>query len=146
MPQRAKITINSQHDYITLKLPVGNFTTSFGGAKASGQLVGMKNAFETLDNYVQTNSKTRSIGEVMNDLTNPELMDKLVPDWDKPKVVIIDVGNSVKFTNQLFAKKYPSKYEVVEVKPKYASLKVPSTRTQSGYEVIGFPKHELEVV
>ena len=60
--------LNVQHSYITLKLPTGNFTTSFGGAKVSGQLVKMKGAFEALDSYVRNASKTKSFGEAMNDL------------------------------------------------------------------------------
>jgi hypothetical protein len=34
-----------------LKLPAGNFTNSYGGAKCSGQLVTMKGAFDALDKY-----------------------------------------------------------------------------------------------
>ena len=68
--------LNIQRNYITLKLPVGNFTTSFGGAKASGQLVQMKGAFEALDKYVQTKSKTSNVGDAMNDLLDPKLLTK----------------------------------------------------------------------
>lgn len=142
---RAKISINSQHDFITLKLPTGNFTTSYGGAKVSGQLVQMKGAFEALDNYVQTEMKVSNAGKAMQDLMNPDLLDRLVPDWDKPKIVDINVGNMVKFTNDLFAKKYPNSYEVVEVKPKYAYIKVPIRRGE-GTETVGFEKHHLEIV
>ena len=55
--------LNIQHNYITLKLPTGNFTTSYGGAKASGQLAKMPGAFQALDKYVQTAGKTKSFGE-----------------------------------------------------------------------------------
>jgi len=77
--------LNVQHNYITLKLPTGNFTTSYGGAKCSGQLVKMKGAFEALDKYVQTAAKTKSYGDAMNDLLNPcpEVMKHQVIDQDK---------------------------------------------------------------
>ena len=78
--------LNIQHSYITLKLPTGNFTTSYSGAKASGQLAKMPGAFQALDRYVQTAGKTKSFGEAMNDLLDPALLDKLVPGWDKPIV------------------------------------------------------------
>lgn len=54
--------LNVQHDWISLKLPVGTFTTSRRGSKVSGQLVTMKGAFEALDKYVQVTSKTKTVG------------------------------------------------------------------------------------
>jgi hypothetical protein len=51
--------INVQRSYITLKLPTGNFTNSYGGAKCSGQLVTMKGAFDALDKYVQITCKNK---------------------------------------------------------------------------------------
>ena len=93
--------LNIQHNYITLKLPTGNFTTSFGGAKVSGQLVKIKGAFQALDKYVQTTSKTKSVGDAMNDLLNPTLLNKLVPGWDKPVVAEIFVaGDKVVFKSE----------------------------------------------
>jgi hypothetical protein len=45
-----------------------------GGAKCSGQLVTMKGAFDALDKYVQITCKTKTVGEAMNDLLNPALL------------------------------------------------------------------------
>ena len=115
--------LNIQQNYITLKLPTGNFTTSFGGSKVSGQLVKMKGAFEALDKYVQTTSKTKSYGEAMNDLLNPSLLNKLVPGWDKPVVAeVFTVGDKVTFKDGLFAKKYPGTYNVSLIKGKYTYI------------------------
>ena len=115
--------LNIQKNYITLKLPTGNFTTSFGGAKVSGQLVKMKGAFQALDNYVQTASKTKSFGEAMNDLLNPTLLNKLVPGWDKPVVAeLFTVGDKVSFKDSLFSKKYPGTYDVRLQKGKYTYI------------------------
>jgi hypothetical protein len=43
----------------------------------------MKGAFDALDKYVQITCKTKTVGEAMNDLLNPALLNKLVPGWDK---------------------------------------------------------------
>jgi predicted ATP-dependent Lon-type protease len=136
--------LNVQHNYITLKLPTGNFTTSYVGAKCSGQLVKMKGAFEALDKYVQTASKTKSYGEAMNDLTNPTLLNKLVPGWDKPVIADTFVtGDLVSFTDGMFVKKYPGKFEVTSVKGKYTYIKVINKRTGLT-ENVGFASTELK--
>lgn len=117
--------LNIQKNYITLKLPTGNFTSSFSGAKASGQLVKMKGAFQALDKYVQTAIKTKSYGEAMNDLLNPTLLNKLVPGWDKPVVAeVFTVGDKVSFKDGLFSKKYPGTYDVRLQKGKYTYITV----------------------
>lgn len=109
--------LNIQHNYISLKLPVGTFTTSFSGAKASGQLCQMPGAFEALDKYVQTASKTKSIGDSMKDLLDVNLLNKLVPGWDKPIVPdVVNVGDTIAFTTELFSKKYPGNHKVVSVR------------------------------
>jgi hypothetical protein len=136
--------LNVQHNYITLKLPTGNFTTSYGGAKCSGQLVKMKGAFEALDKYVQTAAKTKSYGEAMNDLTNPTLLNKLVPGWDKPVIAdTFTAGDLVSFTDSLFTKKYPGKFVVSSVKGKYTYIKVINKRTGLT-ENVGFASTELK--
>ena len=117
--------LNIQRNYITLKLPTGNFTSSFSGSKASGQLVKMKGAFQALDKYVQTAIKTKSYGEAMNDLLNPTLLNKLVPGWDKPVVAeTFTVGDKVSFKDGLFSKKYPGTYDVRLQKGKYTYITV----------------------
>jgi predicted ATP-dependent Lon-type protease len=134
--------LNIQRNYITLKLPTGNFTTSFGGAKVSGQLVKMKGAFEALDKYVQTASKTKSFGEAMNDLLNPTLLNKLVPGWDKPVIAeTFIVGDQVVFKSGLFAKKYTGTYEVKGTKGKYTYITI--TNKVGKTEIAGFDSTEL---
>ena len=137
--------LNSQRNYITLKLPVGNFTTSYSGAKASGQLVEMKGAFEALDKYVQTKAKTTSIGEAMNDLLDVKLLNKLVPGWNNP--IIPDTfikGDSVKFVSPAFAKKYPGKFEVVKTARKNVFLKM--TNKKGIVEHVGVPNTTITKV
>ena len=134
--------LNVQHNYITLKLPVGNFTTSYSGAKASGQLAKMPGAFTALDRYVQTAGKTKSFGEAMNDLLNPVLLDQLVPGWDKPVIAEVFVaGDKVVFKSGLFAKKYPGTYDVRSQKGKYTYITV--VNKVGVAENVGFDSTEL---
>lgn len=134
--------LNIQHNYITLKLPTGNFTTSYGGAKASGQLAKMPGAFQALDKYVQTAGKTKSFGEAMNDLLNPVLLNKLVPGWDKPVIAEVFVaGDKVVFKSGMFAKKYPGTYDVRSQKGKYTYITV--TNKVGVAENVGFDSTEL---
>jgi hypothetical protein len=134
--------LNIQHNYITLKLPVGNFTTSYSGAKASGQLAKMPGAFNTLDRYVQTATKTKSVGDAMNDLLNPTLLNQLVPGWDKPVIAeTFIVGDVVVFKSGLFAKKYPGTYEVKGTKGKYTYITL--TNKVGKTEIVGFDSTEL---
>ena len=134
--------LNIQHNYITLKLPTGNFTTSYGGAKASGQLAKMPGAFQALDKYVQTAGKTKSFGEAMNDLLNPVLLDQLVPGWDKPVIAEVFVaGDKVVFKSGMFAKKYPGTYDVRSQKGKYTYITV--VNKVGVAENIGFDSTEL---
>jgi hypothetical protein len=134
--------LNVQHNYITLKLPTGNFTTSYSGAKASGQLAKMSGAFTALDRYVQTATKTKSVGDAMNDLLNPTLLNQLVPGWDKPVIAeTFIVGDGVVFKSGLFAKKYPGTYEVKGTKGKYTYITL--TNKVGKTEIVGFDSTEL---
>jgi hypothetical protein len=127
LPKTNQPKLNIQHDYITLKLPTGNYTTSYRGAKVSGQLCNMKGAFEALDGYVEKTRKTKTVGDAMNDLLDKTLLDKLVPGWDKP--VIADTfanGDVVSFMDGFFSKKYPSTYTVDSAKGKYVYIGLPN--------------------
>jgi hypothetical protein len=64
----------------------------------------MKGAFDALDKYVQITCKTKTVGEAMNDLLNPALLNKLVPGWDKPLADTFVAGDTVSFVPGLFSK------------------------------------------
>ena len=143
------LSANIQHDYLTLKMPVGNYTAGRYGAKASGQLVTMKGAFEAIDKYVEDAVKNdkKTYGDVFKELVSkPEILDKLVPGWDKPKEVIIAKGDTVKMSEPAFAKKYPAEYEVIDVRKTNVFIKVPKKGSTTEFENIGFPKYALEPV
>ena len=57
------LSLNIQHDYITLRTPNGNYTTSWGGAKASGKLGSHKTAFNNIDKFVQEKMKNSTAGD-----------------------------------------------------------------------------------
>jgi hypothetical protein len=131
------------NDYITLTLPTGNYTVSFNGRKVSGELVMMEGAFKSLNDYVDRESKAKSYGEVMNQLTDPSILSKLVPTWDKPTEIDSFVkGDKALFSPnaKAFIKKYGNgTFEVVGTKGKYVHLK-----TMAG--VIGFPKINVKKI
>lgn len=134
--KKTELKLNCQHDYISLKMPIGTFTVSRSGAKASGELVTIAGAFETLDNYVhKTSGKT--VGEAMEDLTKPEFLATLIPNWNKPTVADTFVdGDTAEFIQGIFKKKYPSTYKVNKIKGKYVFLEVPNKK--GVMEVVGF--------
>jgi hypothetical protein len=47
------LTINAQHDYLTLRTPNGNYTSSWSGAKASGKLGTHPTAFNNIDKFIE---------------------------------------------------------------------------------------------
>jgi hypothetical protein len=136
------LSLNVQHDYITLKMPIGNYTYGRYGAKTSGQLVSMPGAFKAIDDYVYNKEDKRPLLDRFKELLKPKVMDKLVPGWDKPKVVNISVGDNVLFADDFMAKRYPDKYKVELIKGKFAYLKVP--KKGGGTETVGFQLHSVE--
>jgi len=86
-------SLNLQHEYITLKCPNGNFTTSFGGITASGALASNKEAFDKLDAHVK--NFTGNKGDAMRSLLNEELLTTLWPDWNKKTTIKIGIGDIV---------------------------------------------------
>lgn len=92
----ARATLNTQHDYITLRMPNGNFTVSYSGYKASGGLVDDDGgAFKRFVNHVKKERQTKTVGEVMEELTKKELLDSIWSDWDKVVKNEFKKGNKV---------------------------------------------------
>ena len=140
------LSVNLQHDYLTLKTPVGNFTTGRSGAKASGQLTSIPGAFKAIDDYVENAVKNKkSYGEAFKDLLDPKLMDVLVPGWDKPKVVNVADGDRVVFSDEYFKKQYPGEYNVKYVKGKYAYLELPDKKSGE-IRPVGVQLHTIEKI
>lgn len=132
--------LNVQYDYITLKLPAGNFTYKRYGSKTTGQLAHMK-ALAVLENYVLKSDK--SVGEAMQELTNPELLNKLIPGWDTVvKAELYIAGDKVVFVNDAYKKRYSGIYEVHSVKGKYTYVRIFNTKLNKE-EIIGFYTTEL---
>lgn len=136
---KGPLSINIQQDYITLRTPNGNFTSSWNGAKASGRLAYDAKAFKAIDEYVQAFQGT--VGEAIKSLTDPTTLTKLWPNWNQevPKNVI-KVSDKVGFkARSPFKRKYKEDYYVVaKIAPKYIYVRI-------GKELVGFDYQELEV-
>lgn len=134
---KAKLTLNEQHDYITLRTPNGNFTTSRYGAKGSGRAM---EVMHILDKFVQTEVKKpgATYGSVMRMLTNEEVLSSLWPDWDKVHTLDItneDIGKTVTLNEKLFLKKYPTPGILREIKKKYGYIEFPGSNARVGFEL-----------
>ena len=130
------LSLNIQHDYITLRTPNGNFTTSWSGAKASGKLAMNDKAFKAIDKYIQTKSKTSDFGSVMNTLLDPKVLSSLWSEWNEEvKTNDFVINDNVKFiTNTIFATKYPNGGIVKSVSRKNVFI----TLVDGKQETIGF--------
>jgi hypothetical protein len=134
------LSLNIQRDYITLKTPNGNYTSSWGGAKASGKLALDGKAFRNIDTYVETERKNRPMGEVMRSLLDPNLLTSLYPNWNEEvKKNDFVKTDKVKFSKDtIFSKKYPKGGVVVDVRKKNVFIRLIDTN-----EVIGFDYQTL---
>jgi hypothetical protein len=125
------LSLNEQHDFITLRTPNGNFTTSWNGAKASGKLAQNSKAFNALDKYVQTSS---NFGEAMRSLLDPKVLTSLWSDWNEEvKQNLFLPEDKVVFVPGLFTKKYPKGGIVTQVAKKNVYIRLADTN-----QVIGF--------
>lgn len=128
------LSLNVQHDYITLKTPNGNYTTSWGGAKSSGKLTQNSKAFNAIDRYVETKRKSMNFLDVMKSLLEPKVLSLLWEGWNeevKPNNFVKD--DKVKFIIPVFSKRYPNGGTVVKVSRKNVFLRLVDTN-----QVIGF--------
>jgi len=137
-----KLSLNCQHDYITLKTPNGNYTTSWNGAKASGKMGYHPTAFRNIDRYVETERKTRKLIDVMTSLTDPKILSTLWAEWDeKVEQNMFLPTDKVVFTQPFFIKRYPKGGVVTKVARKNVYIRLTDTN-----EVIGFDFQVLKKV
>lgn len=144
MTKKPLLTLNEQHDYITLRTPNGNFTRSWCSSKATGLLGKNNSCFMNIENYINNYIKTdgATVGEAMKNLTDPKILTTLFPDWNLPvEENSFSQGQSVTFKNPIFLKKYPNGGVVESVKKKYVYL----TLTDTKGEVCGFDYLELKL-
>ncbi len=133
------ISLNVQHEYITLRAPNGNFTMSWGGARASGGLAKDDKAFRAIDAHVVAQQKAGvANGDTMKALTDPKLLATLWPSWNVvPVIEDLVPGDRVEFRDAFFKKRYPATYEVESLRPKTAFLKLADG-------ICGFSRTELK--
>ena len=123
----SKLSLNTQHDYITLRTPNGNFTVNRSGYKATGNID--NTVFDNLVNFV----KTGMVGERMEQLLNPSVLSKFFPNWDAAvNTPTLKVGQTVKVDDPLVLKSYGTIQGVVE-------------KINTKNVVVRFPKGRLSV-
>jgi len=141
--KKSLLSLNIQHDYITLRTPNGNYTTKWSGAKASGKMATHPTAFKNIDTYVQTERKSRKLGDVMLSLTDPKILSSLWSEWNEsiePNLFL--PTNQVVFKeSSLFTKRYPKGGIVKKVARKTVYIHLLDTN-----EIIGFDYQTLKKV
>lgn len=129
------LSLNEQHDFITLRTPNGNFTTSWNGAKASGKLARNSKAFNDLDKYIQTLSKTTSIGVAMRSLLDTKVLTSIWSDWNEEvKQNMFLPEDKVVFLPGLFSKKFPKGGVVTKVATKNVFIRLSDTNEVCGFD------------
>ena len=120
------LSLNVQRDYITLRTPNGNYTTSFGGAKGSGKLT--NKAFKSIDTFVENQMKTKSPLDAMKMLLDEKVLTSLWSEWnEKVETNDFKIGDVVEFKKDcIFFKKYKGG-EVKKVARKNVFIKVETT-------------------
>lgn len=136
---KAKLSLNVQFDYITLKTPNGTFTSGRSGLKSTGRLA------EVFDKIVKAydlemKKKGATIMTVMEKFTDEYFMSDLWPEWNKEHINEITGGCTIEFTHPAFTKKYPGKGLVTEIKKKYAYVKFPNEPRPIGFDMIYMKK------
>lgn len=140
--KKSPLSLNNQHDYITLKTPNGNYTTKWNGAKASGKMATHPTAFKNIDIYVETERKSRKLIDVMTSLTDEKILSTLWPEWNEPiEPNLFLPTNQVVFKDPFFAKRYPNGGVVKKVARKTVYIHLTDTN-----ETIGFDYQTLKKV
>ncbi len=128
------LSLNVQHEYITLRTPNGNFTTSYRGSKASGKLAVHPTAFKELDNYIHKGFDANvTFGERMNTLLEPKVLERFFPEWNNA-LPELQIGDTIKLTDA-FAKKYPHSGVIKKITRKTAYVKFPNADSLIGFDM-----------
>lgn len=79
------LTLNEQHDFITLRTPNGNYTSNRYGYKCSGRLCYYPNAIKNINNFINNEIKKpgATYGQIMRMLTNEKTLTTLWPEWNE---------------------------------------------------------------
>ena len=100
-------------------------------------------AFKNIDTYVQTERKSRKLGDVMLSLTDPKILSSLWSEWNEsiePNLFL--PTNQVVFKeSSLFTKRYPKGGIVKKVARKTVYIHLLDTN-----EIIGFDYQTLKKV
>lgn len=136
---KSSLKLNTQHDYVTLKTPNGNFTSSYGGLKFSGQLASNDKATKAITKFYDEKLKKNNVGEVMEMLCNEAVLSSLWPEWNAVQISF-EIGDTVKPKAEFFKNKYPMPGVVKEHSGKNYFVKFTDKGT------IGFQAFMLEKI
>jgi hypothetical protein len=131
------LSLNIQHEYVTLRTPNGNYTTSYGGARASGKLASHDTAFQTINEYVENSVKNSNMtyGDVMKTLLDPKILSSLWSEWnEKIQPNLFLPGDNVKFTDTYMLKRYPNGGKVVKVARKNVFIQLVDANEVCGFD------------
>lgn len=137
----SKLSVNEQHEYITLRTPNGNFTTSYSGYKATGGIDQV--TFNKLVKFLETG--TGSVGKKMEKLLNPTTLSKYFPNWDSaPKKPSYKKGDTItineSWMKNLLMKHYGTNVGIVEkINPKNLVVRMAGSR-----ECVSVPLSDLK--
>lgn len=138
--QKPGYSLNIQHEFLTLKTPYGNYTTSYSGEKMSGQLVTIPGAFKRCNEYIAkffADNKGKNNQDAMVALMND--FEKVVPEVaDLGETQTLEPGDVVRFKDGHFKKKYPGEYVIDNVKKSSAFVRL------DGGGLMGFPVYSME--
>lgn len=125
----AGYSLNIQHEYITLRTPYGNYTTSYRGEKLSGRLTTIDGLLMRLYNYTKEKAKGSTFGAAMEALMDnfetivPEV--KNLPETEKFEVDdVVTIKDDAAYSS--IKKKYPKEYPIRRIEKKYAYIELPT--------------------
>lgn len=101
---KAKLSVITNHDYLSLVTPKGRFTAGRYGYKGSGNVTG--NVFDSFVNHVERERKTKNLGQVFSEMLDGELLETIWPNWNVAEVNPFKVDDLVRFTDARGRKKY----------------------------------------
>lgn len=113
-----KLSLNLQHDYITLRTPNGNFTAGYSRFKASGGIDRV--SFEKLMKFVDPKGDLSGCVDNMRKLLDPKVLSKYFPDWDNAPVTPALVKVKKGQTAEIDLTKIKEAKNLKDVKTRYA--------------------------
>lgn len=100
--------ILESHDYISLVTPNGRFTSNRSGYKISGEMSQVPGLFDKLVAFTdkEVDKRGGTFGKAFAKLSDPKVLSKLYPNWNKVVKNPMKPGIKVKFKDDRLNSKY----------------------------------------